>query len=238
MSDHGIMKSSAKPKAPQKTLPPEERVPSIAGRKAGRPKIEDLEKRTEELLAVAEAALVELGYEGATLNLIAERASVSKQTIYAKYGGKPGLLRAVLARIADGAMGAGFADADDLSLEDGLFERARTLLTIQRLPASRAITAISIREGQRFPEFIAEMMASERVRQRDPIARYLKSFQSRGLLRDDVDCDKAAATFIWLLAEDSVREITRGEQSLPSRKQIDERARFAAQLMAGGLSGR
>lgn len=227
------MKSSAK----SERVPPEKRIPTVAGRKAGRPKIEDLEKRTGELLAVAEAALVELGYEGATLNLIAERASVSKQTIYAKYGGKPGLLRAVLARIADGAMGAGFADSDALSLEDGLFERARTLLNIQRLPVSRAITAISIREGQRFPEFIAEMEESERVRQRDPISRYLQSFQARGLLRD-VDCDKIAATFIWLLAEESVREITRGEQRFPAPKQIDERARFVAKLVADGVAAR
>jgi AcrR family transcriptional regulator len=53
------------------------------------------------LLAVAEDTLIERGYEGATLDLIASRAKVSKKTIYAKYGGKPGLLWAVLRRRVD-----------------------------------------------------------------------------------------------------------------------------------------
>jgi AcrR family transcriptional regulator len=58
---------------------------SQAGGATGRPCAADVASRTQALLAVAEDALIERGYEGATLDLIASRyAKVSKKTIYAK----------------------------------------------------------------------------------------------------------------------------------------------------------
>ena len=54
---------------------------ATAVKKPGRLWADDLQRRNEELLAIAEATLVERGYEGTTLNSIAESPSVSQRTI-------------------------------------------------------------------------------------------------------------------------------------------------------------
>lgn len=100
--------------------------------RAGRPKVEELAERTDALLATTEALLIKLGYERTTLNVIAKEAGVSKQTIYAKYGGKPGLLRAVLQRASENSSSASLAAEDDLPLYEGLLERVRRLINIFR----------------------------------------------------------------------------------------------------------
>lgn len=205
--------------------------------KAGRPRVDDLAKREESLLAVTEAALLELGYERATLNVVARRAGVSKQTIYAKYGGKQGLLRAVLQRIADRSLGDGFAEADELSLRDGLYERARMILRINQSAAAMAITAISMRESQRFPEFREAMLEAKRLRQQEPLRRYLESFRARGLLRD-VDCERISEILLWLLAETMVHVVASGEQDGRTQAQIDAQAALIVDMVVNGIAPR
>ena len=203
--------------------------------RAGRPKSAEVENRAEALLEVAEQALIELGYERATLQIIAQRAKVSKKTIYAKYGGKPGLLRAVLDRIADRNM------ANDLSLLDrddpaeGLYEWARMIMRSTRTPAAHAITAISMREGLRFPEFREAMEEARRVRQQTPLRSYLERLQDRGLIRP-VDCDEIASIFLWVLSQEMVTAVSAGTAQPLSDAEADEKARRVATLIARGLA--
>jgi len=168
---------------------------SQAGGATGRPRAADVASPTQALPAVAEDALIERGYKGATLDLIASRAKVSKKTIYAKYGGKPGLLRAVLRRMADEFMDP---DLRLLNCEDpleGLYQWAYMILRINQAPASHAITAVAMREGRRFPEFNEAMVEARRVHQKAPLRNHLRSLQERGLIRP-IDCVEVAATML------------------------------------------
>lgn len=55
-------------------------------------------KRTNEILDAAQEVFLEKGFYGATVNDIAERALVSKFTIYQYFGGKDSILNEILAR--------------------------------------------------------------------------------------------------------------------------------------------
>ncbi len=70
----------------------------------GRPKRKELAKRNALIVAVARETFTECGYAAASLENIARRAGVAKQTLYSTYGGKSGLFACV---VKDSA--AGFA---------------------------------------------------------------------------------------------------------------------------------
>jgi TetR/AcrR family transcriptional repressor of mexJK operon len=201
--------------------------------RAGRPKSADVANRAQALLEVAEQALIELGYERATLQIIAQRAKVSKKTIYAKYGGKPGLLRAVLDQIADRNMAADLSLLDRDDPAEGLYEWARMIMRSTRTPAAHAITAISMREGPRFPEFREAMEEARRLRQQAPLRSYLERLQASGLIRP-VDCDEIASIFLWVLSQEMVMAVSAGTPQPLSDEEADEKAGRIATLKAQG----
>lgn len=203
-------------------------------RGAGRPRLDDLASREESLLQVARAILIERGYEGASLNMIARRAGVSKQTIYAKYGGKAGLLRAMLQHVADHDYPHWLQGDNDLPLEEGLLVRIRRLLEINKSEIARAITAISQREVQTFPEFREEMLRSKRRNQQDPLQHYFEEFRRRGII-GDVDCAQLAEMVLWMVAQDLVSSATTGEPITESEQKSDRKARFITDLIVRGI---
>src|SRR5258707_2746661 len=62
--------------------------------------LEGLEPRPRCILEAAYAVLLERGYAGASTIEIARRARVSKRELYAEFGNKSGLLRALIAATA------------------------------------------------------------------------------------------------------------------------------------------
>lgn len=195
--------------------------------RAGRPRAEERENRADALLASTEALLVKLGYEKTTLNVIAKSAGVSKQTIYAKYGGKPGLLRAVLQRMSERSMSARLGYEDDLSLYDGLFERIRTLLVMLRSETAVAITTISEKEARKFPEFRDEMIASRERNLLMPLRQHLDNLKRRGLIKD-IDCEGVASLLLWAVSEEVVEAAASGRVPEVFADEVDQKASFVA----------
>ncbi len=179
-------------------------------------------------------ALVELGYEGVTLNLIAKRASVSKRTIYAKYGDKKGLLEAVLKRMSVGTFGPELSAEDDLPFLDGLRWRAERVLRNNLRPGAIAIAAIAIRESKRFPEFLVTMLEAKRMYQQDPLRLYFERFKDRGII-GDVDCVALASMFLWMLSEDMINTVATGVAAGDSDDIITAKAELVANMLAGTL---
>lgn len=177
---------------------------------------------------------MELGYEGVTLNLIAERASVSKRTIYSKYGDKKGLLGAVLQRMGAGTFGPELSAEDDLPFLDGLRWRAERVLRNNLRPGTIAITAIALRESKRFPEFLVTMLEAKRAYQQGPLQLYFERFRDRGIIRD-VDCGALASMFLWMLSEDMVNTVATGIPADQSDRVIGAKAALVANILAGTI---
>lgn len=62
----------------------------------GRPRLSEIEGRQRHLLEVATAIFIADGYAGTSIERIATVAKASKTTIYARYGDKAGLFKAVV----------------------------------------------------------------------------------------------------------------------------------------------
>jgi TetR/AcrR family transcriptional repressor of mexJK operon len=70
--------------------------PPGCGKPAGRPRACDLEARTHDLISTAGTLFLQHGYIKVSLEMIAREAHVAVRTIYVKFGGKAGLLKAVM----------------------------------------------------------------------------------------------------------------------------------------------
>lgn len=69
---------------------------SCCGKSAGRPRAADVEARLQNLLAAATDLFLQHGYSNVSLEAIARQAHVAVRTIYVKFGGKAGLLHAII----------------------------------------------------------------------------------------------------------------------------------------------
>jgi TetR/AcrR family transcriptional repressor of mexJK operon len=153
------------------------------------------EKRREEIAAVAERVFLDLGFAETTMQIIAEEAGASKETLYRHFGSKEGLFSEVIrnrsARITGG-------DGEELSVEGSPREILRDLgLSLLRFlvePDSLLLYRAIVAEAPREPEFGRIFYAQGPERVLGKLARYLASATRCGMLRCP-DPDLAAKLF-------------------------------------------
>src|SRR4051812_47661700 len=77
-------------------LPTKLSIDSASSKCAGRPRSSDVEARLHDLIHTAGQLFLKHGYRNVSLEMLAREAHVAVRTIYVKFGGKAGLLNAVL----------------------------------------------------------------------------------------------------------------------------------------------
>jgi AcrR family transcriptional regulator len=142
-------------------------------------------------MAVLEAAddlLAERGFAGVTIEGIAARAQVAKQTIYRWWTSKTDILFNALAEDAAAYFTA--YDGDDLGsdLRHHLRQLAVFLAETDPGAVCRALAGQAQHDPEVAARFRAEFVTPQRDRDRAPLRRA----QSRGELPDDTDIDLAA----------------------------------------------
>src|SRR5258707_6897101 len=115
----------------------------------GRPTREEAVRRDARLLEVATTLFMERGFDGTTIDAVAEAAGVSKPTVYARYRDKRDLFAAVLrGRIRDWlaplsvAAQAQATDSNPKNIETTMHELNRPMLAQARIPASATLHQI------------------------------------------------------------------------------------------------
>lgn len=101
---------------------------AIAGNR--RPRSERQQQRQVSILEAARSALTEKGYDGVTMNELAERAGVVRKTLYNLYGSKDDLLLAAISEVIDGYRG------EALSAERGIAS-----IVASRMAGARQVVA-------------------------------------------------------------------------------------------------
>jgi AcrR family transcriptional regulator len=155
------------------------------------------EARPQELLDAALALFVEKGFAATRAEEVAQRAGVSKGTLYLYYPSKEELLKAVIAQHLSEQIAAGAAEAErfDGSCAD-LLGQVLTRWWVQVLasPAS-GIFKLMITEVRNFPE-IADYYRSEVV---DPAMQLVGGIVQRGIDQgefNDVDVECAVQSLV------------------------------------------
>ena len=160
------------------------------------------EKRREAIIQTALQLFCENGYEKTSLEMIIAQAGGSRRMIYSEFGGKEGLLQAVLADCSDllskPLRTIILADeAIDQSLENIGVALVTNLLAPERVSFYRML----IRESPRFPEFGLQFLKMGPSMSYQLLGDYFNTQVKKGTLKL-TNTTEAAITFIGMCKGD------------------------------------
>ncbi|WP_036169685.1 TetR/AcrR family transcriptional regulator [Massilia sp. 9096] len=159
------------------------------GKSAGRPKAADVEARMQELLQAAGELFLKNGYTKTSLEAIARAAHVAVRTIYVKFGGKAGLLNAVLAAKRDHFFRSQPMETDPRPLREVVGEFARQMYDMKNSPEAIELQRVVMAEAPTNPELAEAFWNSGPGRTREMLARYFARPEIRAQMRPDVPLD-------------------------------------------------
>jgi TetR/AcrR family transcriptional repressor of mexJK operon len=208
---------------------------SEAQRGRGRPR--DLLKR-EAILDAAAELFYERGMPATTMEAVAERAGVSKMTVYSHFPDKPALLEASFARNINEIRLPELADRADLaaSIEAlvGFGERLISFLTRPEIVKGGRLMAASAADH---PALAAAFFAAGPATMQARVANFLRSLDVRGLLSvDDPELVAEQLLGAWLGMSQLKQNL--GIAGPPSPEEISRNVRRATQTFVAALSPR
>jgi len=153
---------------------------------AGRPKASEVEARTRELIDVAGCLFLKHGYTGVSLDAIAREARVAVRTIYVKFGGKAGLLKAVLTARRARFFPVGKMDVDQRPLREVIGEFAGVFYDMLCEPDAMALQRVVIAEAGSNPELAEAFYEAGPRATREMLERYFARPDVRAQLRAGV----------------------------------------------------
>jgi AcrR family transcriptional regulator len=153
--------------------------------------------KAEAMLVAAGQVISERGF-GAPVEAIAKRAGVSKQTLYNHYGGKAGLITALITRRVDQVTAPLAAERVDPHPEAALAEFGRRLMETLLSPGNIALTRVAIQGAVDAPEVAKAIHEAGGVATRGRLAAFLKAETGAGRLCVD-DPAEAAELFIGMI---------------------------------------
>lgn len=137
--------------------------------------------RREAILTNAARAFLEEGY-GISIDRVAERAGVSKQTVYNHFGSKEDLFGEVVSLLIRDLTAPLDAAPDDSDPETVLRQLARQSLAMALEPEYLNGHRLMVAEAQRFPEFAAMAYEAGVARVTRSLANYLADQTTKGRL--------------------------------------------------------
>jgi TetR/AcrR family transcriptional regulator, mexJK operon transcriptional repressor len=154
------------------------------------------------ILAAARDLFLQRGYGGTSMDDVAARAAVSKQTVYKNFADKQRLFTEVITsdvgRTEDTAQAQMAAMPDSENVSDDLRAVARHHLADVMQPNRLRLRRMLIGEAERFPELAQAWYASGPERSCLEFARWFTAWDRRALLRAP-DPMLAAQHFNWLV---------------------------------------
>jgi len=197
----------------------------------GRPTREEAEARDLRLLDVATRLFMERGFDGTSIDAVAEAAGVSKPTVYARYHDKRDLFAAVLrGRIRrwlaplSAAAEAQAIEGSPKSLKTTLHELSRHLVAYTLAPEAGALQRIMSAQAVQFPDLVKLANEEGWLRAVRGVSSILRQSAARGQIKVD-DPELAADMFLNLVLGHSKRLTLYGIATDP---ETEERHRKAA----------
>jgi TetR/AcrR family transcriptional repressor of mexJK operon len=193
---------------------------------AGRPKAADVEARMQELLQTAGTLFLKNGYTKTSLESIARAAHVAVRTIYVKFGGKAGLLHAVLADKRHRFFRSQPMQTDTRPLKEIVDEFARNMYELLTSQEAVDMQRIVMAEAPTNPE-LAEAFWNGGPRQtREMLARFFARPDIRAQLHPDIELDLLPGHLMGCIAGDQLcRFVVPSEKLSPEEgsRELDRR---------------
>lgn len=162
-------------------------------------------RKRRDILAAATSLFLRHGFRGTSMDEVAARAGVSKQTVYKQFTDKERLFRAIIDGVTGNAetvvavLTAAFGTpvATPEELEERLRRVARVHLDAVLQPQVLSLRRLIVAEAEQFPDLAARYYELGPTRGIDVVARGLEPYVDSGLLAAD-DLRLAAAHFAYL----------------------------------------
>jgi TetR/AcrR family transcriptional repressor of mexJK operon len=186
------------------TACPDPVPPPVAGKSSGRPKASEVEARTHELVQIAACLFLKQGYTKVSLEAIAREARVAVRTIYVKFGGKAGLLKAAIALRREHFFPEGSLEADTRPLREVLDGFAHAFDTMLSSPDSISMMRVVMAESGSNPELAEAFYEAGPRLTREMLARYFARPDIRAQLKDELPLDQLPGHLIATIHGDPV----------------------------------
>ena len=200
-----------------------------AGR-GGRPRTADLEKLHQGILDAAGELFLQHGFDGTSMDAIAERARISKRTLYSRHADKAALFNtAIYDLLGRFLVPIEIIKYDPRDLGTALLAVGRDMVMGVMRPEFLAIYRLVTFEAQRRPEFGRWINDARRRPAVQTIAEILHQH------RDDLrltDFDKAAEQFMSLTVDVALRLGAFGVK--PAPREVEDRLNAAVDLFLNG----
>jgi AcrR family transcriptional regulator len=136
----------------------------------GRPPREHAGQVEERILDAAGRVFLEHGFQGASVDEIAEAASAGKPTIYARFPNKQALFTAVVERLVRQNTSHYALSCGGDSIEERLDALAAIILTRVLAPETIGLIRVAVAEARRFPDLATSVSCMGRQRQIEAVA--------------------------------------------------------------------
>jgi AcrR family transcriptional regulator len=142
--------------------------------RSGRPPRELAGEVEERILDAAAVVFLERGFEGASVDEIAEVAHAGKPTIYARFPGKEALFTAVILRmVRKNTLSLEHLAPAGTTLEHHLEQLATAMLRNVLVPPSIGLIRAAIAEARRFPGLATNVKRAASERSQEVVGRML-----------------------------------------------------------------
>lgn len=211
--------------------------------RSGRPSREEAEERDLRLLRIAAAMFEQRGFEGTTIEALAEAASVGKPTVYARFRDKNELFAAVFRARVDIVLGPLARETERIAAGEAARDleailRAFGMALLRHVLSEESVRMhrIIVSTAMRFPELARLIHDEGWERTVTLLARLLRSFADRGALVLAGEAE-AADMFLSLVLGRLQRVRMLGLPGVDEAA-MDRRVRDATSLFLDGVRAR
>lgn len=178
------------------------------------------------IVRAAKAVFLKCGFEGTTMDAVADRARVSKMTVYRHFEDKEALFAGVITELCAQIKGEDFNTLFTQTPQDALRDFARRMIAIVFAPETIELHRIVIAECQRFPKLGRLFYESGPEASIRALAEYLARNQADPALKVR-DPRRSAEEFLELLRGYAHLRVILGLQKTPTAREISQRIKAA-----------
>jgi AcrR family transcriptional regulator len=176
------------------------------------------------IVTAAGELFVSRGYDGTSMEIIAEAANVSRQTVYNQFESKEALFRAIVDDVLEEFMAPLVSASPRAEVRETLISFAEHTLGLLVRPKVIGLCRLAIAETARFPDLGLAAFEAGMLRAQETIAQYLRN-QARDGKLELTDPFLAAGQFMALTSRDTELRGLFGIETKITSQEIRRRAK-------------
>jgi TetR/AcrR family transcriptional repressor of mexJK operon len=209
----------------------------VPRRRSGRPTKEQAGRITEHIIDVATRLFSETSFETTSVDLIAAKARISKQTFYARFDSKEALFAAVIRRGVNNLLIPSAGEPDRTGPIEAALIRIGVELSKRALtPAAVAIDRLIASEAHQFRQ-LAHAYRENAIHARGLIADIFSGAMREGQIRP-ADARLLAEQFLYAVVDGPVRALILSGKTAKPEQELREQVRAAVKLFLDGCRDR